>query len=596
MPTRTVVIALSLFYFWWVFFPASSPARERSSLVIRSYPEPGTTEVSRTTSIGITAIGAFEASITTANAFHIIGSKSGEHTGSVHVSRDRTTAIFRPATAFALDEIVTVTFTATLTGEQFAQDSFRFVTTVRAVQPLSEAELAAYPFEGVFTPDLSVVHSDIPLDFPSLNTTIDNNPTPGRIFLMPQGTPPPYLLITNEHSTPLIGVPRQGLDFELQPTGEMTYTNFAGAYFGLDSALNIIDTFQCVDGVTVDSHELILHPDGGYTLLGVSTTTKDMSSIAGGNPSARITGSVIQTFDRDRNMIFEWRGIDHYNVLDAQHIDLTTATIDFEHANSVDIDSDGNYLLSNRHLNEITKINGATGEIIWRFGGVHNEFTFLNDTTHFSYQHYARFLPNHHIILFDNGNYDPFQESRAVEYAMDETNMTATQVWEFRHDPPTFGMAMGNAQRLSNGNTMIGWGIDADYAATEVDPHGNTVYELTLPPPPPPPTIPFVISYRILKYPTPLSSVANTQKLSVLSLEAMITNTGYDLAFSVTEPERVSLAIFDLMGRCVAHLFDGECSGAQQAHFSMAGLPSTVYYGVLSTPQGQIIRPLTMLH
>jgi hypothetical protein len=33
----------------------------------------------------------------------------------------------------------------------------------------------------------------------------------------------------------------------------------------------------------------------------------------------------------------------------------------------------------------------------------------------------------------------------------------------------------------------------------------------------------------------------------------------------------------------------------QQVRFRIAGLPSTVYYGVLSTPQGQVVRPMTML-
>jgi hypothetical protein len=597
MPIRTVVIALSLLSFWWVSFPASSPARERSSQIVRSYPEPGTSEIPTVASIGITAIGAFEASITTGNPFHVIGSKSGEHTGSIQLSLDRTTAIFRPATAFALNEIVNVTFTATLTGEQVVRDSFSFVTMVRTVQPITMAELAAYPFEGALRSngaDRSSHDADRPLDFPTLNTAVDNDPTPGKIFLVPQGFPPSYFLILDEHSKPLVGIQKDGSDFELQPNGEMTYAGGNAAYYGLDSAMNVIDTFACIDGVSADGHELRVHPDGSYTLLGISTTSKDMSSIAGGNSQATITGSVIQTFDRDHNMIFEWRGIDHYSVFGAQHVDLTGPQIDFEHANSIDIDSDGNYLLSNRHLNEITKINGNTGNIIWRFGGVHNQFTFIDDTTHFSYQHFVRWLPNHHILFFDNGNYDPVVESRAVEYAMDETNMTATQVWEFRHDPPTFGPATGNAERLPNGNTLIGWGIDSAYAATEVDPNGNVVYELTLPSPTQP-RVPTIFSYRILKYPSAVSAVAQAPKTVGLSLDAMATNTGYDLSFSVAEPERVSLAIFDIMGRCVAHLFEGECSGMQQVRFRIAGLPSTVYYGVLSTPQGQVVRPMTML-
>ena len=37
-------------------------------------------------------------------------------------------------------------------------------------------------------------------------------------------------------------------------------------------------------------------------------------------------------------------------------------------------------MISSRHLNEITKISRTTGDIIWRFGGKNNQFTFVNDT------------------------------------------------------------------------------------------------------------------------------------------------------------------------------------------------------------------------
>jgi hypothetical protein len=145
---RTVAIVLSLLSIFSFQFHSSSYARSHDSLVLRSYPEPGTSEVPTTTSIGITAIGAFRTNVATGNAFHVIGSKSGEHPGRVHLSLDHTTAIFEPLTPFALNETVTVTFVSTLVGEQSVRDSFTFVTLVRAVQPLTELELAAYPFEG----------------------------------------------------------------------------------------------------------------------------------------------------------------------------------------------------------------------------------------------------------------------------------------------------------------------------------------------------------------------------------------------------------------------------------------------------------------
>ena len=64
-------------------------------------------------------------------------------------------------------------------------------------------------------------------------------------------------------------------------------------------------------------------------------------------------------------------------------------------------------------MDEITKIDRQTGDIIWRLGGVNNEFTFLNDSldfqhsipTPFCYQHDIRRLRNGNITIYDNGNY-----------------------------------------------------------------------------------------------------------------------------------------------------------------------------------------------
>ena len=73
--------------------------------------------------------------------------------------------------------------------------------------------------------------------------------------------------------------------------------------------------------------------------------------------------------------------------------------------NSVAIDYDDHIIVSNRHLSEVTKINRQTGDIIWRLGGVNNEFDFVNDEFQMSYQHDARPVPgkpNHYTISNSN--------------------------------------------------------------------------------------------------------------------------------------------------------------------------------------------------
>ena len=184
--------------------------------------------------------------------------------------------------------------------------------------------------------------------------------------------------------------------------------------------------------------------------------------VSGGNPNAIVTGLVLQELDENKNLVFQWRSWDHYKITDAtDDIILTDSLIDYVHGNAIEIDYDGNILLSCRHMDEITKINRTTGEIIWRWGGIYcrnNQFTFLNDSTGFSHQHCIRRLPNGNYTIFDNGNLHSPNFSRAVEYQMDEANKIVTLVWENCNDPLSYSNAMGSMERLNNHNTMIGWG------------------------------------------------------------------------------------------------------------------------------------------
>jgi hypothetical protein len=116
----------------------------------------------------------------------------------------------------------------------------------------------------------------------------------------------------------------------------------------------------------------------------------------------------------------------------------------------------------------------------------------INDSTGFSWQHDARRQSNGNLTLFDNGNFHDPQVSRAVEYELDTNAMTATKVWEYRSTPDIYGGFMGNAQRLPNGNTLIGWG-GTNPTMHEVRQDGTIALELTLPP--------GVFSYRALRFP-----------------------------------------------------------------------------------------------
>ncbi|MBM2816675.1 MAG: hypothetical protein HW421_3437 [Ignavibacteria bacterium] len=240
-------------------------------------------------------------------------------------------------------------------------------------------------------------------------------------------------------------------------------------------------------------HTLHVSSTGSYLLLGNKNKTIDMSQkVPNGKTNATLKNLIIQEIDVYNSVVFQWDCSDHIDVTDAtEDVNLTATTIDPYHINQVVYDFDGNILISFRNLDAVYKISRSTGEIIWIMGGTksrRNQFTFINDTrdnfSGFSHQHDPNRLSNGNILLFDNGNLKTNQYSRAVEYEINESAKTATKVWEYRHNPDIYAKWMGNAQRLPNGNTMIGWGANEDKpfntVGTEVTYGGQTVFELSL--------------------------------------------------------------------------------------------------------------------
>jgi outer membrane protein assembly factor BamB len=158
-------------------------------------------------------------------------------------------------------------------------------------------------------------------------------------------------------------------------------------------------------------------------------------------------------------------------------------TIDFTHGNNVDPRTDeGAIVISLRNLSRVVKLDVDSGDVIWQLGEG-GDFTWIGDEPAgerwFTDQHDAHFLPNGNLALFDNGNCragneDPY--SRAVELAVDQTNMTVSLVWQ--HRVPYAG-AMGNVVRMDDGNTFISGGWNGQLV--EAAPNGDEIWRLQYP-------------------------------------------------------------------------------------------------------------------
>jgi hypothetical protein len=317
------------------------------------------------------------------------------------------------------------------------------------------------------------------------------NTDDGYIFVAPPqlfyGGPSVLMILENTGEPVYIqtipGNPFVG-DFKVQTVDGTDYLTFhsgflpAGYTFGSSYVLD--ESYQLVDTWTIDNssdvHDFVLLDNGHAILLAYDLVPYDFSQW-GGPVNGTLVDIILQEQDADKNVVFEWVASEHLPIGDTHANLATTSPVDFLHTNAVEVDNDGNWLLSHRHFSEITKIDRQTGDVIWRLGGAGNEFTFTNDIR-FTLQHDIRRLENGNITIFDNGNFHIPAHSRMLEYAIDEVAKTVTRVWTYPGDGSEYSDAMGNFQRLPNGNSFIGWGTQPK--VTEVLPDGTVAFEMLL--------------------------------------------------------------------------------------------------------------------
>jgi len=244
--------------------------------------------------------------------------------------------------------------------------------------------------------------------------------------------------------------------------GPTTFASSGGSYMEVTPAGDFVPAYASAPPLAPDDHEGLLTAeamsDQRVHLLGFDTQTVDLSP-AGGSGTGTVIGHSLQRLLPSGEAEFTWSSWDHIGL--DEWIDPVTpgqlSGSDFDHPNSIDIDPQGNYLVSFRNLDSIFLIDSHTGDVLWRLGGKRSDFTFVGDPLNgFSGQHCARLLPNGDILLLDNGSLHDPPMTRAAEYALDTAAHTARLVWEFRPPEPVFNAFTGSALRDAAGTTWVG--------------------------------------------------------------------------------------------------------------------------------------------
>jgi Arylsulfotransferase (ASST) len=258
-------------------------------------------------------------------------------------------------------------------------------------------------------------------------------------------------------------------DGVVQNNGEMT-----GTWHVLNDRYKEIAKVGSQNGWDPSGHEFFITKDGHALVTGYRHVQHTDLQSAGGGPDQTLLDTGVLEYDvKTGQLIKVWSAAEHLPMTDGYPPANPNSPVAYDpwHINSIDVASDGSWLVSMRNTWAIYKINPGTGQILWILGGKRSDFL-IPDNVAFAFQHDARWRPNGEISMFDNDCCSLIpqpsgppkamppvhgQQSRGLQIKLDENAKTVSLVSENKLYDLTAG-TQGNRQVLANGNVMIGWG------------------------------------------------------------------------------------------------------------------------------------------
>ena len=196
------------------------------------------------------------------------------------------------------------------------------------------------------------------------------------------------------------------------------------------------------------------------------------------NPNSEvdsIIGDGISVYNNSGKKIWSWNIFDHVSPYDEKY----KIQNDWSHANGVEVDYDGNFLISFRNFSQIWKIDSRSGKILWRLG-IDGDYI-LKENEIFYSQHAIHKNHNSNYMLFDNGARDYRETSRALVFSLNEKSkifnyirsvflpddlFTFKQgsVYNINDDKYLFCSSTNNKIIILNSNGEILWDLKSDHS------------------------------------------------------------------------------------------------------------------------------------
>jgi hypothetical protein len=359
----------------------------------------------------------------------------------------------------------------TLTRRQLVRCAGIGAAGFAAAGTLGEIASVAFASREPGPPRAPKWHTRPDLQIPALTVTrreqgVSNDP----IFIAPYNAPVGQVgaVIVDNEGQPIWENPLAGkvtTNFRVQSyrgspvltwwEGLIEFGHGVGEYVIADSNYRTVRRVHAAGGLRGDLHEFVITPRDTALLTSYVIRNADLSSV-GGPRKGTIQDAIFQEVDlATGRLLLEWRSLDHVPLTES-YAPVEAKNWDFFHINSVDLDGDGNLLISSRSMQTVYKLDKA-GKILWRLGGKHSDFA-IGSGAHFAWQHHVRRQPDGTLTIFDNGATPAVEKlSRGLILELDEQAMTATLLRQYTH-PKILSGSQGSMQLLANGNVFVGWG------------------------------------------------------------------------------------------------------------------------------------------
>jgi EmrB/QacA subfamily drug resistance transporter len=270
-------------------------------------------------------------------------------------------------------------------------------------------------------------------------------------------------------------------------------TNTGATESGEDVVVNQhyqrVATLKATGGWVLTLHEFVISGEDAWVTAN-KNIPMNLSKYGGAYNGALIDSAVQEYNLKTGKLVRSWDALDHIPLSESQaSLPTNGFPWDAYHVNSIDLTSNGKFVVSMRDTWGAYLVDIATGKIEWTLGGRDSSFK-LGANAGFEWQHDVRLQPNSTVSLYDDhccqltggGTYvSPTGPSRGLVLKLDQQAHTATLAAQYGRDGGFTSDYMGDAQPLPNGNVFVGFGSEPYFS--EYNRSGKLLFEGELPGP-----------------------------------------------------------------------------------------------------------------